>query len=288
MDVARWKSAAREREYFQLYSALRQEAWPSPPVERDIETRFGSTHVFAWEGTGTPLVLLHGAGTSSLMWAPLIAELTGFAIFAIEVVGEPNLSAQIAPLTGADDFVAWFLEVLDGLHIERAHACGASYGGWIGCHVAIQAPQRVATLMLVEPALDQVRPYFWVHSALVGLSSVLPSSARRPLMRRLHMEAAGEADPRVIKLARMGFTQFKRALPRATPVTDAELTSIATPTLLLLGAKSEIHHARALYERARANLPRVDAELVPDAGHSLPLDRPALVGARIRAFVTTS
>lgn len=285
-DVARWKNAAREREYFELYGALRAEAWPSPPVERDIETRFGSTHVFAWEGTGTPIVLLHGAATSSLMWAPLIAELSGFSVFAVEIVGDPNLSTQTAPFVNGADFATWAGEVFDGLGIDHAHVCGASYGGWIGCHTAIRAPQRFASLILVEPALDPVRKYFWVHGAFVGICTLLPSAARRPLLRRLHMETAADADPRVIKLGRMGFTQFRRGLPRATPLTDAEFAAITTRTLLLLGSNSEIHHAQALYDRARANMPNVEAESIPNAGHSLPLDRPALIGARVREFVT--
>jgi pimeloyl-ACP methyl ester carboxylesterase len=286
METARWKNAAREREYFELYAQLRDEGWPSTPRERDVDTRFGRTHVFAWEADGTPIVLLHGAVTSSLMWAPMISEFTGLPTYAIDVIGEPSLSTQTVPVDGSDDLVTWLTEALDQLGIERAHMCGASYGGWIACNAAIRVPERVATLSLVEPALDPLRRYFWVHGAMAGVSSLLPSAARRPLMRQLHMDAAADADPRVVRMARLGFTQFRRGLPRATPVTDEALASITSPTLLLLAEHSELHHAKSVCDRARANLPDVDAEVIPGTGHSLPLDRPALVGERIRTFVT--
>jgi pimeloyl-ACP methyl ester carboxylesterase len=291
--LGHWKSSRSEREYLELYATLRREAWlalcergwPAVPEEDDIATRVGTTHVFHWRGTGTPLVLLHGAGSSSLMWAPLIGELVGLSIYAVDGIGDPGLSVQTAAVPSRDSVAAWLEDVLDGLGVSRAHLCGASYGGWIAINVAMRRPQRVATLTLLEPVLDPLRTYFWVHGLMVGLSLALPTGVRRPVLRRLHMDVAADVDRRFSKLGRLGLMRYRRGVPRPDPITDAELASVETRTLLLLGAKSEIHHARALLDRARAALPNVEAELVADAGHSLPLDHAAVIAPRVRAFV---
>jgi pimeloyl-ACP methyl ester carboxylesterase len=293
--LGHWRSAKSEREYRELYAALRQEAWealcergwPGPPDERDVETRFGTTHVFHWAGTGVPMVLLHGAGTSSLMWARLVAELVGLSVYAVDGIGEPGLSVQTAAVRDRDGLVDWLDDVLDGLALDRAHLVGASYGGWIALQVARHSPKRVATLALLEPVLARLRPYFWVHGLSVAAAFALPTPIRRPALRRLHMEVAAELDPRFSKFGRLGLTRYRRGVPRPVPVTDEELASVTTPTLLLLGDKSEIHHSKALLARARATMPNVDGELVADAGHSLPLDRAETIAPRLRAFVAS-
>jgi pimeloyl-ACP methyl ester carboxylesterase len=293
--LGHWKSDSSEREYLNLYAALRQEAWTAlcergwadPPEERDVATRFGTTHVFHWAGIGTPIVLLHGAGASSLMWARLIGELVGLRIYAVDGIGEPGLSVQTRTVSDRDDLVAWLDDVLDGLSMDRAHVCGSSYGGWIAINAALRSPERLATLTLLEPVLDRLRAYFWVHALAVGAALMLPTPIRCPMLRGLHMEVAADLDARFSKFARLGLMQYRRGLPRPIPITDAELASVTTPTLLLLGDMSEIHHAKALLDRARATMPNFVGELVADAGHSLPLDRAAAIAPRIRAFVAT-
>jgi pimeloyl-ACP methyl ester carboxylesterase len=295
VGLGHWKSESSEREYLNLYAALRQEAWAAlcergwgdPPEERDIATRFGPTHVFHWAATGTPIVFLHGAGTSSLMWARLIGELVGLSIYAVDGIGEPGLSVQTKAVPDRDGLVEWLDDVLDGLSVKRAHLCGSSYGGWIAINAALRSPERLATLTLLEPVVDRLRAYFWLHGLAAGAALMLPTPIRRPILRRLHMEVAADLDARFSKFGRLGLMRYRRGLPRQVPITDAELASVTSPTLLLLGEKSEIHHSRALFDRARATMPHLDGELVANARHSLPLDRAAAIAPRIRAFVAT-
>jgi pimeloyl-ACP methyl ester carboxylesterase len=95
-------------------------------------------------------------------------------------------------------------------------------------------------------------------------------------------------DKRVRRYGALGLTKYRRGLPRGvTPVTDEELGTVEVRTLLLLGEHSEVHHAEAVAARARDTMSNVDAQVVPDAGHALPLGRPEEVAARLVAFLTT-
>jgi pimeloyl-ACP methyl ester carboxylesterase len=47
------------------------DSWPVPYEERDVDTGFGTTHVIVTgPASAPPLVLLHGAATTSAMWGP--------------------------------------------------------------------------------------------------------------------------------------------------------------------------------------------------------------------------
>src|SRR4051794_32775668 len=93
------------------------------------------------------------------MWAPLIGELAGLSIYAVDSIGESGLSVQTAAMPSRDSVVAWLESVLDVLALDRTHLCSESYGGWIAINAAMRRPQRVATLTLLEPVLDPLRRY---------------------------------------------------------------------------------------------------------------------------------
>lgn len=291
--IGRWTSVDAERQFTELDDKLRQEAWqylceqgwPARPSEADIQTRFGSTRAYRWGGARTPIVLLHGSGTSSLMWTPLLGQMVGYSVYALDTIGDPGGSVQRAPMRDGDDLAAWLDEVLEGLQLDRVNLLGASYGGWVGLNQALRSPQRVATLTLLDPVLEKIRPMFFVHGIACGIALLTPAPMRRWAARRLHMNALATDDKRVRRWGFLGQAKYRRGAPKFVPFTDAELASITTPTLLLLAEKSQVHRSRPLLARARSVMPRVEAELLAGVGHAFPVDQPDEIGPRIRAFL---
>jgi pimeloyl-ACP methyl ester carboxylesterase len=292
-QIGHWATPKAQQRYEALYAEVEPElwkalcdvGWPAPPNDLEVETSVGTTHAFEWPGAGTPIVLLPGAGTSWLMWVPLIATLTGRHVLALDTIGQPGRSVQRAPIPDADALVAWLDESLDGLGLEHPHVVGASYGGWIAANHARRVPGRAVTVTLIEPVLTKVGAAFFVHGFLVLLAMATPGPLRRRWLRRLHMEFLVTTDARFRKLAQLGLTRYRPGVPRPVPPTDAELAAIETPALVLLGAASELHDAKKLAARVQACMPNATVELVPDAGHALPTDQAEAVGARLRAFL---
>jgi pimeloyl-ACP methyl ester carboxylesterase len=100
------------------------------------------------------------------------------------------------------------------------------------------------------------------------------------------MGTVAEAGPQATRYGRLGLTKYRRGVPRGVvPVTDDELAAITTPSLVLLGSSSEIHHAGRLADRLTAAMPAARVEVVPDAGHSLPLEDAERIGPIIRAYL---
>jgi pimeloyl-ACP methyl ester carboxylesterase len=283
----RFVNADAEQAFHNVYDALCQQRWPTPPQQLNVETRFGTTHVFHWPGTGTPIVLLHGSGATSIMWHKAITDLVGHRLYAVDTIGEPGRSVQRAPIRDPQDLATWLDEVLGGLDLDCVHLVGASYGGWLALNQALRSPKRLATISLVEPAgFQKVGARFFLWAIACGLASIAPAPIRRRAARWLRMSTVD--DPEMRRLAMLSYRKFRPHLPKETSPTDDEFRSITTPTLLLLGEKSELHDARRVLGRTRALMPALEAEIVPGAGHSLPVDQADLVGRRILQYIAVN
>ena len=51
-----------------------------------------------------------------------------------------------------DNLVYHYLDVMDQLGLDRPHVVGASFGGWIAAELAVAAPHRIGSLVLLAPA----------------------------------------------------------------------------------------------------------------------------------------
>jgi len=119
-----------------------------------VETSFGDTHVIlTGERDNPPLVLLHGSNSC----APIALEaLKGlertFRIYAIDVVGQPNLSASARLSMKDHTYGQWMYELLSRFGIRDAVLVGISLGGLISWKTLVYDEKRIAQAYLIVPA----------------------------------------------------------------------------------------------------------------------------------------
>jgi pimeloyl-ACP methyl ester carboxylesterase len=104
----------------------------------------------SWEATGSgePLLLIMGLSGTKRAWGRLVPHLTDdveCVVFDNRGVGE---SDRVSGLLSMDDMVADALAVLDASGHESAHVMGASMGGMIAQHLALDHRERVRSLVL--------------------------------------------------------------------------------------------------------------------------------------------
>jgi len=283
--LGRWAGPDDEQQYRALEDELWREAFPTPPERLTVETEVGSTVVYHWPGTGVPVVLLHGMGATSLMWAGCITAMAGREAYAVDTPGDVGRSTQRVAYRDAAHLAEWLDETLARLDGGPAHLVGASYGGWLALNQAVRAPARLASLSLIEPVgLAEFRRARFMLSGLGMLvASRLPGPLRRKVAARLRLPVL--MDKRVTRMATLGFRRHPFRLPPPAMLSDAELAGIELPTLVLLGAKSPIHRAKQVRDRVQALVPDAQVEIVADSAHALTISHPELASARITAFV---
>lgn len=105
------------------------------------------------EPTAPPILLIHGGGSQLIHWdAALCARLAAGGRFVVRYdnrdCGRSTTFEVGNPTYALPDLVADAVGLLDALDLPRAHIVGLSQGGGIGQLLALDHPDRVATLTL--------------------------------------------------------------------------------------------------------------------------------------------
>jgi pimeloyl-ACP methyl ester carboxylesterase len=126
-------------------------------VAEQIIERAGVRLAVEDDGEGTPVVLLHGltATRRYVVMGSKALERSGHRVIAYDARGHGRSSAAADPTAYGYDELGRDLEaVLDALGVRRAVLAGASMGAHTALWLALQAPERVAGLVVITPAYD--------------------------------------------------------------------------------------------------------------------------------------
>lgn len=271
--------------YIAAYDAMFA-LWKVPYDPVDVATSYGSTHInVSGPADGPPLVLLHAAGLSSTVWFANIAKLSAHhRVYAVDVIGDAGKSVVDRLMEKRADYAQWLKEVFDGFPIERCDLLGHSYGGWLTLNMALAYPDRLRKVVLLAPAAS-----FYPLNFITKLILYLGEFKIHPPARSMLKAAAAKGT-----IIEEIFIQLMEAVTRycspatmyPTVYTDEELAQIDHPALLLIGSEEKIYNPQKAINRARRWMPALSAEIVPDAGHLLIMDRPDIISARILKFLS--
>ena len=154
--VGHFTSGQGKDEFTAAYrSAMR--LLPEPDATIDARTSFGIVRLYRFDGENTdatPLVLLPGTASGSPVWADNLPGLRADrTVYTVDLLGEPGASVQDRPVESDEEQARWLDEALAGLPHPRFHLVGLSIGGWTATNLAVHAPRRVASLVLLDPAV---------------------------------------------------------------------------------------------------------------------------------------
>jgi 3-oxoadipate enol-lactonase len=135
------------------------------------------------QGSGEPVLLIMGLATSSRGWrrlAPAIAEEHEAILFDNRGTGK---SPRVTGPSTMEALTEDALSVLDAAGHESAHVMGASMGGMIAQHLALDHPERVRSLVLsaTSPGGLLAKPP-WRMLAATALRPLLGAKRTWPLL----------------------------------------------------------------------------------------------------------
>lgn len=120
----------------------------------NIETSFGNTNIIATGNKNNlPLVLVHGSNGCAPVSLEAFGKLSDkFRVFAVDVIGQPNLSDENRLDMSSLDYGKWMYEILSRLNIYEVYLVGISFGGFISLKSLIYDDRRIAKAFLIVPA----------------------------------------------------------------------------------------------------------------------------------------
>lgn len=244
-------------------------------------------------GHGPGLVLLHGWGLHSGVWAGVIPALTQhFRVSCIDLPGHGRSRGWDAGI-GLDEVAA---------AVGAVAPAGAAWLGWsLGGQVAMAAAAAglaSAGLVLVATTPRFVAAPGWpcamAPATLAGFAAALAQNCGKTVRAFLTLQLRG--DPRATQLLRE-LLEVVRTRPEPEPAalraglgilaaTDlrGQLTKLTQPALVIAGGRDRLVPAEAA-RRLAAGLPAGKLQLAPAAAHAPFLTDPAGFAAGVLAFL---
>ena len=261
-----YRSAAGEQAVMALYDSVLAH-WPVPCETLHIPTRHGDTFVVACgDPSAPPLILLHGAGSNSAMWAADAAKYSRqHRVYAVDLLGEAGKSAPNRPAWSGPAYAEWLLDVLDALNAHRPTLVGISQGGWTALKFATWQPERVGALVLLCPGgitRDKLSFVFRAVSA-----SFMGRRGVERIIRSLFGDLP--APPEAYEITHLMMAHFKSRVGVLPIFTDEELRRLEMPLLLLVGERDALRPSAKIMARMQGLLPHLVAVMIPKAGHVL-------------------
>jgi pimeloyl-ACP methyl ester carboxylesterase len=241
------------------------------------------------QGDGTPLLLVMGAAYSSRMWYPAIPDLSAkhrVLWFDNRGIGE-STSAGTPTIS---DFVADAIAVLDAAGVEKAHVYGVSLGGVIVQQLALEHPDRVASLVVgCSGILSDDKPR---APKALNLLAYLPRRLLWALGRTSGYGSAATPDAiarnvevlKQDKASRAGLVGQQDAL-RAYSVTAAQIAAGLTMPVLVLHGTEDTTVPLAYGEELHATVPHSQLITYAGAGHNYLVDAGDQPNADVIAFL---
>ncbi|HET9718531.1 MAG TPA: alpha/beta hydrolase [Solirubrobacteraceae bacterium] len=266
-----------------------------PLFEHLMEFAGYRTRVLELEGSGPPIVMLHGYADSADTWRLILARLAqaGQRAVAVDLPGFGGADAlDSGPiLPQLDAFAHDALRYAAGRPRRPAIAVGNSLGGCLCLRLAADHPADIAGVVAAAPAGMQMSPLLSlverdpVLRSLLALPSPVPGAVLRAAVARLYVQLAfapGHAvDRKVIstftshhsrrarvasylEIAHRMLPELRGALP---------LADVKAPLLLLWGDRDRLlSHTGG--RKIAAQVPDATLELLPGIGHCPQVEAP--------------
>ncbi|GAA1523660.1 pimeloyl-ACP methyl ester carboxylesterase [Microbacterium ginsengiterrae] len=233
---------------------------------------------------GRPVLLLHGGGVGGWMWQPLIARMgSGYRFLVPDLPGHDR-SAHVDYESHAVTVRA-LLAALQHREQRPVTVVGFSLGAQIAVLLAAHHPDRIARVAIISA---QAEPSRWPGMTLGLLRAAAPLATR---------EWFAKAQAKELFVPPALFPEYLRTAQRLS--TRSLLTSVGEnirftvpdawsgypgESLVLAGERERAPMIRSAHRLAGVR-PGQHAEIIPECGHGVPLQKPQWLAQRLRVWL---
>lgn len=255
----------------------------------------GATLHYEERGSGNPLLFIHAGVADLRMWDEQVASFAeAYRTIRFELRGFGQSMMQPGSFSFHGDVVG----VLDALGITKAILIGCSFGSMVALNVALDAPDRVAGLVLASPSVDGETPserirQFWRDEAAALEAGDIAGATELNL--RLWVDGPQRTPDQVDPGVREQVHAMQEAIFRLPQVENVEvieldppaierLESVAVPTLVIAGAL-DLEEKVALAKEVATRIPNAQYVEIAEAAHMVNMEQPAAFNQHLQRFL---
>jgi len=246
------------------------------------------------QGSGEPVILVHGSGSSGAQWRGLADQLSArYRVFAPDLFGYGGSTNWLGSNAFRIENEAEIVHALLARTGGRAHLVAHSYGGAVALHIARTFSDSLRSLTLIEPAAFNL-----LRETDAPLATQLAEFAER-MVRAIgsgeylagfgmffdywngpHSWAQLPAEKRYAMATRLPKVVLDfHAIFNATWRLD-DFRALTVPTLLVQGAHSPAP-TRRICELLARTIPAAELRTLEGAGHMAPITHRDRVNAML-------
>lgn len=221
------------------------------------------------QGTGDPVLLLHGGLSESELLLELLGPALGdrYRVLAFDRRGHGR-TADTDAAFHYDDMVSETIAAIEKLIGGPAHLVGWSDGGIVALLVALRRPDLVRSLVLIG-----------ANYHFDGNMPTEPGGSGFKIIKERYAERSPDGVDHFAVVFKKSLAMFAT---EPTLTTD-DLRRISAPALVMVGDDDlmTLAHTASLYE----SLPLSQLAVVPGTSHAVVLEKPELAGQLIGNFL---
>lgn len=272
-----YKSAEGNVAVNQCYREI-LDLWPVPFEQLKLTTRFGETHLLTCGDKALPpLLLIHGAMANATAWfLDIEAWSKHFRIYAVDIIGEPGLSAQARLPMNTDAYALWLDDVMQEAGLSDAAVVGESLGGWLALDYASRRPEKITKLALLAPGGVGPQRKFLLKALPLML---LGKWGKRKVREMIFGPEEKNPSPTTLRFREFFALITQHVTPRMEKLpilSDQALQNISSPVLAIVAGKDVLLDAKSTQSRLENNVSDVRVIFKPEARHLI-RDRAAIL-----------
>lgn len=262
-----------------------------------------ATTYYEINGSGHPLVFIHGGLVSLTMWRPQVDHFAkNYRVITYDIRGHGRTGGSQDKAYSVNVFAHDLKVLLDDLEIEKPIICGLSLGGMIAQTYATIYPNNLRALILSDTAIstsltvwDKLMVYVlfpkWLmlpSLRLMGVANFIRFSFWIAKLTRgdKWLGSSEVSDYEKREMLNIPKKEYLKIFAAIYDYKLQDLSNIRVPTLVLNGeyeSRSVQHHAEIM----QLLIPDCEAKIIPNAGHTANLENPAGFNEAIDEFLGT-
>jgi pimeloyl-ACP methyl ester carboxylesterase len=244
------------------------------------------THLGYWDtgGDGTPVVFLHPATGSALIWLyqqPVFAK-AGYRVIAYSRRNHYNSdpAPEDNPGMGSEDLH----NLIEFLGPKKFHAVSSAAGGSVATDYAFSHPERLLSLTVSSNNLAARNGYIAETAARIRPEEEKDLPRWFWELGPSYRAANAAGVEKWIELSRKSMTGRGARQKLANTVTPAKLETLKVPTLLITGA-ADLVTPPAIMRMIARHIPNSELVIVAESGHSPYWEQPEFFNRTVLDFI---
>ena len=275
------------------YNLLSRELLTSQRVEDTMPNLHldGLDMHYQVEGEGQPLLLIHGLGSSGRDWELQVAYFADrYQVITLDMRGHGKSSKPPGPYS-IPLFAGDTASVLEMLEVAPVHVVGISMGGMIAFQLAVDRPELVKSVVVVNSGPDFVirsikdRLQVWqrfIITRVLGLRKMAEVLGERMFPKPEHAQVRKVFVERWVENDKQAYQESMKAIV-GWSVAD-RIGEIKCPALII--ASDEDYTPVESKQAYVQQMPNAELAVIEDARHAVPVERPEQFNAVLEAFLS--